>query len=51
MEYQGYDVSGAQVLVPKLQRLLNAFRSGGFPVFHTREGRFSQNPMSLVILK
>ncbi|KAI1917718.1 hypothetical protein LOZ53_006048 [Ophidiomyces ophidiicola] len=38
MEYQGYDISGTQILVPRLQRLLNAFRHGGFPVYHTREG-------------
>ncbi|KAJ5087935.1 Isochorismatase-like protein [Penicillium angulare] len=38
MEYQGYDISAAQALIPKLQRLLNTFRSGGFPIYHTREG-------------
>ncbi|CRL25299.1 Isochorismatase-like [Penicillium camemberti] len=38
MGYQGYDISGAQALIPRLQRLLHAFRSGGFPVYHTREG-------------
>ncbi|KAK2762606.1 hypothetical protein FQN54_000779 [Arachnomyces sp. PD_36] len=38
MEYQGYDISAAQSLIPKLQRLLHAFRTGGFPVYHTREG-------------
>ncbi|EFW15602.1 hypothetical protein D8B26_002300 [Coccidioides posadasii str. Silveira] len=41
MEFQGYDVSGAQILVPKLQRLLHAFRNAGFPVYHTREGHRS----------
>ena len=43
MEYQGYDISAAQELIPKLQRLLHAFRSGGFPVYHTREGTSSQH--------
>ncbi|KAJ5542222.1 hypothetical protein N7535_004644 [Penicillium sp. DV-2018c] len=38
MGYQGYDVSAAQALIPRLQRLLHAFRSAGFPVYHTREG-------------
>lgn len=38
MEYQGYDISPSRALIPKLQRLLHIFRSGGFPVYHTREG-------------
>ncbi|KAJ5438156.1 uncharacterized protein N7458_009154 [Penicillium daleae] len=38
MHYQGYDISPAQALIPKLQGLLQAFRSAGFPVYHTREG-------------
>jgi nicotinamidase-related amidase len=38
MDYQGYDISAAQALIPKLQRLLNTFRSAGFPIYHTREG-------------
>lgn len=38
MAYQGYDITPAQHLIPKLQRLLDAFRSAGFPVYHTREG-------------
>ncbi|KAL2005415.1 hypothetical protein VTN00DRAFT_2626 [Thermoascus crustaceus] len=38
MEYQGYDISANQALIPKLQRLLHAFRAAGFPVYHTREG-------------
>lgn len=38
MAYQGYDITPAQLLIPKLQRLLDAFRSAGFPVYHTREG-------------
>lgn len=40
MHYQGYDISPAQALIPKLQHLLQAFRSAGFPVYHTREGKF-----------
>ena len=39
MHYQGYDISPAQALIPKLQGLLQAFRSAGFPVYHTREGK------------
>lgn len=38
MAYQGYDITPALALIPKLQRLLNAFRVTGFPVYHTREG-------------
>jgi hypothetical protein len=38
LEYQGYDISATQVLIPKLQCLLQAFRDAGFPVYHTREG-------------
>lgn len=41
MEFQGYDISAAQRLIPKLQGLLHAFRSAGFPVYHTREGKYS----------
>lgn len=40
MEFQGYDISEAQALIPKIQRLLMAFRSANFPVYHTREGIF-----------
>jgi nicotinamidase-related amidase len=40
MGYQGYDVSAAQALIPRLQRLLHAFRSASFPVYHTREGAY-----------
>lgn len=39
MEFQGYDISAAQALIPKLQHLLHTFRSTGFPVYHTREGK------------
>ena len=38
MDFQGHDISAAQELVPKLQRLLAAFRSAHFPVYFTREG-------------
>jgi hypothetical protein len=38
LEYQGYDISPTQVLIPKLKRLLQAFRDAGFPIYHTREG-------------
>lgn len=50
MHYQGYDISSAQALIPKLQGLLQAFRSAGFPVYHTREGKSIlislENPVS-----
>ncbi|KAH0544522.1 hypothetical protein FGG08_001294 [Glutinoglossum americanum] len=38
LDYQGFDISPAQGLVPRLQKLLWAFRDGGFQVYHTREG-------------
>lgn len=38
LEYQGYDISATQALIPKLKNLLEAFRSAGFPIYHTREG-------------
>ncbi|DAA78813.1 TPA_exp: Uncharacterized protein A8136_2598 [Trichophyton benhamiae CBS 112371] len=38
MAYQGYDVTPAMALIPKIRRLLDAFRAAGFPVYHTREG-------------
>lgn len=41
MEYQGYDISANQALIPKLQRVLHAFRASGFPIYHTREGSIS----------
>lgn len=41
LDYQGYDISAVQALIPKLQQLLHVFRSGGFPVYHTREGIFT----------
>lgn len=39
MEFQGYDISATRALIPKLQELLSSFRSAGFPVYHTREGK------------
>lgn len=40
MEYQGYDITPTQVIIPIIQQLLTAFRSTGFPIYHTREGNF-----------
>lgn len=42
LEFQGYDISNVRGLVPRLQRLLHAFRSAGFPVYHTREGEVNR---------
>lgn len=42
-----------RVLIPRLQRLLHAFRSAGFPVYHTREGMadpFSGDSFNLFIV-
>lgn len=38
MEYQQYDITPARNIIPRIQALLSAFRSHGFPVYHTREG-------------
>ncbi|KAI9770427.1 MAG: hypothetical protein M1840_003313 [Geoglossum simile] len=38
LDYQGYDISAIQGLIPKLQKLLRAFRDSEFQVYHTREG-------------
>lgn len=38
LEYQGYDITPAQAIIPRIQELLTSFRSAGFPVYHTREG-------------
>ncbi|RMZ79177.1 hypothetical protein DV738_g3462, partial [Chaetothyriales sp. CBS 135597] len=38
LDYQGYDISPVQALIPGLQRLLAAFRKAKFSVYHTREG-------------
>lgn len=35
---QGYDISAAREIIPRLQHLLLAFRAAGFPIYHTREG-------------
>jgi nicotinamidase-related amidase len=34
----GYDISASRACIEPIARLLAAFRSRGFPVFHTREG-------------
>ncbi|KAJ5888686.1 Isochorismatase-like protein [Penicillium taxi] len=44
MHYQGYDISAAQALIPKIQQLLQVFRAGGFPIYHTREGNIHTFP-------
>jgi Isochorismatase family len=38
LNYQGYDISPAQSIIPRIQDVLHAFRDAGFPVYHTREG-------------
>jgi nicotinamidase-related amidase len=38
MEYQQYDITPARNIIPRIQALLSAFRSHGFPIYHTREG-------------
>lgn len=38
MEHQGIDISPARTIIPNIQTLLASFRSGGFRVYHTREG-------------
>jgi nicotinamidase-related amidase len=35
---QGYDISAAREIIPRLQNLLWVFRHAGFPIYHTREG-------------
>lgn len=49
LEYQGYDISAAQALIPKLQRLLHSFRSAAFPVYHTREGSYLTSAMLFIV--
>lgn len=39
LDYQGIDINNTRNLIPRLQRLLWAFRNAGFPVYHTREGK------------
>jgi nicotinamidase-related amidase len=38
MEYQQYDITAARTIIPRIHTLLTAFRSHGFPIYHTREG-------------
>lgn len=47
MEYQGYDITGSLAIIPKLQRLLHTFRSAGFPVYHTRQGKPKSLPCAV----
>ena len=47
VEYQGYDITDALSLIPKLQRLLRSFRSSGFPVYHTRQGEQNWPPANI----
>lgn len=35
---QGYPVDGVRAIIPNILEVLTAFRSAGFPVYHTREG-------------
>ncbi len=37
-EQQGYDIAPVRALIPTLQRLLHAFRTHRFTIYHTREG-------------
>lgn len=48
MDFQGYDISAARELIPKLQQVLITFRSAGFPVYHTREGKLELLTYSLL---
>lgn len=45
LEYQGYDISAAQSIIPRIQDVLHAFRDAGFPVYHTREGKSRFTPV------
>jgi nicotinamidase-related amidase len=38
MSFQGYDISAAREIVPRLHNILTTFRAHGFPIYHTREG-------------
>jgi nicotinamidase-related amidase len=38
MVQQGCDISAAREIIPRLQKLLDAFRRAGFSIYHTREG-------------
>ena len=51
LDYQGYDISVAQSIIPRIQDVLHAFRDAGFPVYHTREGDFFKFMKMAVCLK
>lgn len=36
--HQGYDITPVRSVIPTIQTLLSAFRTHGFPIYHTREG-------------
>ncbi|KAK3117953.1 hypothetical protein LTR53_000105 [Teratosphaeriaceae sp. CCFEE 6253] len=38
LAHQGYDISPARSIIPKVQSLLNSCRSAGLSIYHTREG-------------
>jgi nicotinamidase-related amidase len=38
MSFQGYNISAAREIIPRVQNLLTTFRAYGFPIYHTREG-------------
>ena len=38
LDSQGLSVEPTRAVIPQVQRLLAAFRTSGFPIYHTREG-------------
>lgn len=38
LSHQGYDIAPTRAIIPSIQTLLQAFRSAGHPIYHTREG-------------